>query len=64
MYIRNGSIYVVKTDVLRTGHFFIGQDLVIRPHIMPPERGLNIDTELDLMLAKVMLEKGEICKYC
>jgi len=55
VYIRNGSIYVVKTDVLRAGYFFIGQNLVIRPHIMPPERGVNIDTEIDFLLAEAML---------
>jgi len=57
VYIRNGSIYVVKADILRAGHFFIGPDLVIRPHIMPPERGINIDTEIDFLLAEAMLNE-------
>ena len=56
VYIRNGSIYVVKRDTLKAGYFFIGQDLVIRPHIMPPERGINIDTEIDFCLAEALLE--------
>lgn len=59
VYIRNGSIYVVKTDILRAGYFFIGQDLVIRPQIMPPERGINIDTEIDFLLAEAMLREHE-----
>ena len=55
VYIRNGSIYIVKTEVLRSGRFFIGSNLVIRPLIMPPERGINIDTEIDFLLAEAML---------
>jgi len=57
VYIRNGSIYVVKAEILRAGYFFIGQDLIIRPHIMPPERGINIDTEIDFMLAEAMMRQ-------
>lgn len=59
VYIRNGSIYVVQTDLLRTGRFFIGSDLDVCPHIMPPERGINIDTELDFMLAETLLRERE-----
>jgi len=55
VYIRNGSIYVAKTEVLRAGHYFVGSHLVIRPHIMPPERGVNVDTELDFLLVETML---------
>jgi CMP-N,N'-diacetyllegionaminic acid synthase len=56
VYIRNGSIYIVKSEILRAGYFFVGQDLVIRPHIMPPERGINIDTKIDFLLAEAMLK--------
>jgi len=55
VFIRNGSIYVVKSDVLRSGKFFIGEDLVVRPWYMPPEAGINIDTEIDFKLAEVLL---------
>lgn len=58
VYIRNGSIYIVRADLLRAGRFFIGSDLDVRPWIMPPERGVNIDTELDFMLAEVMLSEN------
>ena len=57
VYIRNGSIYVVKTEVLRAGHFFTGEHLVIRPHIMPAERGVNVDTEMDFRLVEAMLDE-------
>jgi len=59
VYIRNGSIYVAKADNLRTGNFFIGEGLTIRPHIMPPERGVNVDTELDIMLIEAMLRQRD-----
>lgn len=56
-YIRNGSIYVFWTDLLRKGVYFIGPQN-IRPWIMPPERGINIDTELDFLLAEQMMKGG------
>ena len=52
-YIRNGSIYVMSRSALDRGIHFTGG--VIRPWIMPLERSLNIDTELDFRLAEVML---------
>jgi len=59
VYIRNGSIYVSKADNLRAGNYFIGENLVVRPLVMPPERGVNVDTELDFQLIGVMLnERG------
>jgi len=57
VYIRNGSIYIVKRDTLKAGNFFIGLEN-IRPYIMPPERGVNVDTELDFMLVEAMLRQN------
>ncbi|GAG08567.1 unnamed protein product, partial [marine sediment metagenome] len=59
VYIRNGSIYIVRADLLRVGRFFIGSDLDVRPWIMPPERGVNIDTEMDFRLAEAMITERE-----
>jgi len=56
VYIRNGSIYVAKADNLRAGNYFIGENLEVRPLIMPPERGVNVDTELDFRLVEGMLD--------
>lgn len=53
-YIRNGSIYVISRSAIDRGIHFTGG--VIRPWIMPLERSLNIDTELDFLLAEVMLK--------
>jgi CMP-N-acetylneuraminic acid synthetase len=55
VYIRNGSVYVVKSEILRAGRFFIGADLIVRPWYMPPARGINIDTEIDFKMAEVLL---------
>lgn len=53
-YIRNGSVYIVRRTAFMEGIHFDGS-FNIRPWIMPPERGVNIDTEYDLLLADVML---------
>jgi len=53
VYIRNGSVYVVRTEALLRGVHFSGGD--IRGYEMPPERNLNIDDEMDLKIAEVFL---------
>lgn len=53
VYIRNGSVYVMKMEALLAGVHFSGGD--IRGYEMPLERSLNIDSEMDLRLAEVML---------
>lgn len=50
-YIRNGTIYVLRRD--RLGKLF-GHDQSIG-YIMPAERSVNIDTELDFKLCEVLL---------
>lgn len=50
VYIRNGAIYATIRDVLMDKDSFTGSD--IRSYIMPLERSINIDTQLDLQLAK------------
>lgn len=58
VYIRNGSIYIVWADALRKGILNTGSDN-IRPYIMPPERGINIDTELDFYMTETLLKNHE-----
>ena len=53
VFIRNGSIYAVRTTALREGIHFTGGD--IRPWLMPQERGVNIDSELDLLICETLL---------
>ena len=52
-YIRNGTIYASKRDRLA---FRVGYSNS-RPYIMPLERSVNIDTELDFLLAEILLKK-------
>lgn len=53
VYIRNGAIYVVRRDVLMEKNSMVGK--VSRPYIMPTERSVNIDSQLDLILAEILL---------
>ena len=52
-YIRNGAIYLTRRDVLMKHNSIWGR--IIRPYIMPPQRSVNIDNELDFKLAEIML---------
>ena len=55
-YIRSGSIYALKRDYLMLEGKRYGSDNS-RPYILPPERSVNIDTEIDFMIAELMLQK-------
>ena len=52
-YMRNGAIYLTRRAVLMEQNSIWGG--VIRPYIMPEERSVSIDNELDLKLAELML---------
>jgi N-acylneuraminate cytidylyltransferase len=52
-YMRNGSIYLTRRDVLMEQDSIWGR--TIRPYVMPMERSVSIDTELDLKLAEIMM---------
>jgi CMP-N-acetylneuraminic acid synthetase len=49
---RNGAIYLTRRDVLVSGSVW---GTAIRPYVMPPERSVNIDSPLDLELARIIL---------
>ena len=55
-YIRSGSIYALKRDYLMVEGKRYGSDNS-RPYILPQERAVNIDTEVDFMAAELMLNK-------
>lgn len=55
VYLRNGAIYAVRRDVLVEQLSFYGQDL--RAFVMPFERSVNIDSELDFALAEFLLQR-------
>lgn len=52
-YMRNGSMYLTRRDVLMEQGSIWGR--TIRPYVMPLERSVSIDTELDLKLAEIMM---------
>ena len=54
VYVRNGAIYATRSSVLFQYHNFYGED--VRAYIMPFERSINIDTEVDLLLAQALLQ--------
>ena len=58
-YIRNGAIYVMTSDTLINNHSRSGK--ISRPYEMEDIYSTNIDTKYDLLIAKLLVEKG-LCK--
>jgi CMP-N-acetylneuraminic acid synthetase len=54
-YMRNGAVYLTRRDVLMEQNSIWGKS--IRPYVMPPERSISIDTELDLKLAELLMRE-------
>lgn len=52
VYIRNGGVYASKIETIENGGFF---GKTPRPYIMPPERSVNINNELDYILAEALV---------
>lgn len=57
-YIRNGSIYVSRRAAFMEGVHIRGSDET-RPWVMPPERSVNVDTELDMLLVDTLLRRRD-----
>lgn len=55
LFMPNGAVYVAELAHLRRTRNFYGEQTVA--YEMPPERSPDIDTELDLRLAEVLLAK-------
>lgn len=56
VYFRNGAFYSVKREVLMKEHRIFGS--IIRPYIMPPERSVDINEEIDFKIAEMFLLEG------
>lgn len=56
-YMRNGSIYLTRRDNLLENNSIWGK--VIRPYLMPEERSVNVDSELDLKLVEFILSERQ-----
>jgi CMP-N,N'-diacetyllegionaminic acid synthase len=55
LWVRNGSVYVFRRDVVERG--LEAQD--VRGFEMPPERSFDVDTAEDLAFADFLVERGE-----
>jgi len=51
-YVRNGAVYAARRETIIGKHSFYGDDA--RAHVIPPERAINIDSELHLALAECL----------
>jgi len=60
-YIRNGAIYSMKRDILLKKNSRNGKKTF--PFIMEDNKSINIDTNFDLFLAKLMIESGHCSNY-
>jgi CMP-N-acetylneuraminic acid synthetase len=56
-YVRSSSIYAMKRDVLVVqGRRYGTADS--RPYILPPERTVGVDTELDMLVVEALLQQS------
>jgi N-acylneuraminate cytidylyltransferase len=55
VYMVNGAVYATRRDVFMTRSTFQGDYCL--GHKMPPERSVNIDAELDFVVAEYLLRK-------
>jgi CMP-N,N'-diacetyllegionaminic acid synthase len=59
-YMRNGCLYLTRRDVLVERGSIWGD--VIRPYVMPEERSVGIDNELQVKLVDLMLREREAAR--
>jgi CMP-N-acetylneuraminic acid synthetase len=52
-YMRNGAIYLTRRESLVDGSSIWGA--AIRPYVMPEQRSVNIDSEMDFKMAEFLL---------
>lgn len=53
VYLRNGAIYAVRWDVLMEQRSFYGSKVCA--YVMPRERSINVDTELDMLMVEAII---------
>ena len=58
VYALNGAFYLTSCDVLRKHKTFLPKKTI--PFIMPEERSINLDAEVDILLLECLLEKGRV----
>lgn len=57
VYMVNGAMYATKRDVLMEQSTFRGAKCL--PYVMPEERSVNIDTEIDFLIAEYYLGRNQ-----
>ncbi|MFK8115163.1 MAG: acylneuraminate cytidylyltransferase family protein [Rubripirellula sp.] len=57
LYLREGAIYLTRTNVLLEGNSFKGDDC--RAWMIPCERACNIDEPFDLVMAEMLMEYAD-----
>jgi len=57
-YMRNGAIYLTRREVLMEQNSIWGS--TIRPYIMPEERSVSIDNELDFKLCELLIQERQL----
>jgi CMP-N-acetylneuraminic acid synthetase len=60
LYLREGSVYLTRHDVLMRDHSVRGRDC--RAWVVPRERACNIDDPFDLFLAEQMIKYSEVLR--
>ena len=53
-YMSNGAIYLVRRSILMETNSIRGKSIC--PYIMPPERSIDIDSEVDLITAELLMK--------
>lgn len=56
-FVRSGSIYALKRDRLMVDGRRYGSENS-RPYILPAERAVNVDTEMDFLIAEKLMERA------
>jgi CMP-N,N'-diacetyllegionaminic acid synthase len=54
-YALNGAVFVARSEWMKSGHDWIAQDTA--GYLMPDDRSIDIDTELDFALAEAVMAR-------
>ena len=57
-YMPNGAIYISSLDYLKKERSFYGERVI--PYIMPANRSIDIDSETDLLLGELIIQREKI----
>lgn len=56
-YIPNGAIFIGKKEIIEIKRTFYTENTI--PYYMPPERSIDIDTQIDMKFAEFLLNEEE-----